>query len=147
MQDQLYQRLIELLGVPRPASASIFIHLIEDLKEKPSIDCEHERIWFYDLRESGIKLTFDNMDGAFIQANLCIATPEVECGGIRPYRGSLPYGIALSDSKETVELKFPGSTMSVKDYRTDIDLRPLVVTISFDVSGEKMTLVSIDYIR
>jgi hypothetical protein len=152
--QQPYQQLIELLGKPRPASAELLLRLIQDLEEKPVVDCTHDRIWLYDFPQCGISLVFDTNTGMFWSLSLYIATRQVKAGAIGPYEGNLPYGITRNDSRETVEVKLPGGTMAVKDYRTDVDLRPLVLTFHFQapdpdapgIGEERLIMASASYL-
>ena len=78
----------------------------------------------------------------------------VRDGEQEPYRGSLPFGIMRDDSCDEAEAKCRGITMAVKDYRTNTNLRPLVVTCHFHgadfqqpgIGERKLTMVSVDFV-
>lgn len=152
--QNLYEQLIDLLGKPRPLSGDLFSRFVQDLDERPVVDSIHERIWHYDFPKSGIGLHFDAKSGLFWSFSLFIAVPQVESGEVKSYRGNLPYGINRSDTEEVVEQKFRGGTMAVKDYRTDVDLRPLEITFhfsarDFDAPGmgeRRMVMVTANYL-
>ena len=155
MTDQnidVCDQLMEILGKPRPTNAELLIRLIDALEEKPELDSFNERHCDYWFRKSGIRLQFDNELGIFDQLFLELRTFDFE--DCRPYGGKLPYGINRDDSADAVEAKLPGSTMQLKDYRFDKDLRPLVVRFEFLASdfnepgfGEKrLRLVYVDWV-
>jgi len=153
--QHIYERLVELLGKPRPRGSELLVRLIEDLGESPVVDCSHDRVWIYQLSQSGIQLFFDTKTGMFWSLTLEIATAQVRAGYVRAYDGDLPYGINRSDARDTVESKFPGGTLAVKDYRFDADLRPLVITFHFQapdpdspgVGEQQLTMVTAQYIN
>lgn len=145
--QNLFETLVSLLGKSRSTSKDRLAKLTKELKDTPVIDSAHNEIWFYDFKKTGIKLTFDNLKGMFVHANLCLHTEEVKYGGIKAYEGDLPYGIVVTDNKDEVELKLPGATWSVKDYRFAKDLRPLEILFSFNSNGERITMISLDYIE
>ena len=80
-------------------------------------------------------------------------TPSVRAGWVKPYAGNLPFDINRDDSEEELARKFPGGMMAVKDYRFDLDLRPLIVTLhvgtldfqSPGVGKRKLKMVSVKY--
>ena len=151
--ENLFERLSELVGKTRPDSARLLIHLIEDLGEQPVVDCIDDELCLYDFVGVGAKFFYYTEDGSFRMLQLCIATAQVKAGELQPYTGKLPFKISADDSRELVEKKLPGGTMSVKDYRYDTDLRPLVLTFHFNTpdpnspgSGdERLTVVSVTY--
>jgi len=152
MPECLYEQLIGLLGKPRTENVDLLIRLVQDLDDKPRIQYWSQKYWGYEFDKSGIYLDFDNELGIFNHMILRILTPGVRAG-MRPYAGNLPFGITIDDSAEQVEQKFRGGTMAVKDYRFDMDLRPLVVTFHFGtadleapgVGERKLTMVSMVY--
>jgi hypothetical protein len=145
-------QVIELLGKPRPINAQLLMNLIESLEEKPMLDYGFDRHWEYYFPRSGISLDYDNQLGIFDQLRLHLRTFDTE--EYRPFAGNLPYGIDRDDSAEAVEARLPGSTMLLKDYQFDADLRPLVVLFVFTAqdycapgAGVKhLTMVTIDYV-
>lgn len=149
---RLYEQLVNILGKVRPESGNLLAALARELDEKPKIECSDDNLWFYDFNEHGFKLYFLVEEGQFVMLHICIATAEVCEGDIKPFPGELPYGILRTDSRELVESKLPGSTMEVKDYRFDADLRPLTVTFHFrskhfsdPLSEELLSMVSVKF--
>jgi hypothetical protein len=151
MHEHLYEQLVSLLGKPRAVHVDLLIQLVQDLGEKPEIQYLSEDHLCYDFEQSGICLYFDY--GIFYSVNLSILTARVRAGNMKPYPGNLPFGINFDDSEEEVSTKFPGGAMAVKDYRFDVDLRPLTVTFHFNtldyqapgVGERKLTMVSVVY--
>jgi hypothetical protein len=146
------EKLLDLLGKPRPTSAELLIQLIDDLGEKPKVDCTHDRLWSYDFPRSGVSLEFDTKLGMFIYLTLFVlvlSDENGELGSRRPYDGALPFGFTASDSYSEVEAKLPGGTMVVKDYRFAVDLRPLVVRTAFHPPGPPrapLHFISVEYV-
>ncbi len=114
--------------MPRPASGDLLVSLVDRLHEKPSVD----DFGFYRFHMSGVLLHFDDDHGFFDQLILELRTGRTE--ETKPFGGMLPFGISRDDTEETVEKKLPGCTMEIKDYRFDLDLRPLVVFICISAS-------------
>lgn len=141
-----YERLVELLGAPRHRNADILIKIIDDLAEQPLVDCTHERKWFYDFHRSGVSLVFDCKVEIFEHLTLFISVDSND-ESIKAFSGELPYGITHNDSREEVEIKVPGGTMAVKDYRYDVDIRPLELTFHFDPTGKRLLTVSVVYLE
>lgn len=145
-------QLMALLGKPRAVNVGLLLGLIDRLEEKPIIECPFEKYWGYSLPKSGISLNFDNELGIFDSFSLELRTFDSE--DFKPYVGRLPYGVSRDDSVAVVEAKLPGSTMEIKDYRFDADLRPLVVRFVFlapDLNapglGERiLSMVRVDYV-
>lgn len=144
MQD-LYDRLVRLLGKPVSPAIDMLDMLSREFGETARTQQVGERWCFYDFIRLGFKLTFDKAGGMFTSFVLPISTPEVIHGGTEPYSGNLPYGITANDSRDHVESKIPGATMAVKDYRFDVDLRPLCLMFSFDPSGTQLQMVSVHF--
>lgn len=148
-----YDRVTTLLGKSRNQTAQLLLKFIEDLDEKPHVDCNHERIWVYEFPLTGLVLDFDAKYGMFYCATFHISTGPTKSGTLQSYSGSLPFGISYDDSREEIERKLPGGTMEVKDYRFDVDLRPLIVTFHFGYHSpgapeewsEELALVSVRF--
>jgi hypothetical protein len=148
----LYEQLIDLLGKPRSVNERLFADLVRLLGNRPSFYAIKEHR-FYDFNEAGISLYFDDGYGIFTSVNLHIRTAGVREGSVNRYAGNLPFGITIDDSEQDVEAKLPGGMMAVKDYRFDVDLRPLIVTFSFGtpdfqspgVGRREMTMVAVSY--
>ncbi len=129
--SSLYSKLVELLGCPSSKHVELLIGVGAELNEQPVIEYFNEKYWEYSFEKSGIDLSYDNEKGFFDHLTLHIATPSVKEGGRKPYLGDLPFGVERNDLKDDVEMKLPGATMVIKDYRTDRGLRPFVFTAHF----------------
>jgi len=149
---EICDQLLKLLGKPRATNGLLFMRLIQTLEERPILDYEADRHWEYYFPGAGISLQFDNKIGIFDRFSLFLRTFDTETN--RPFAGELPFGINRDDSVESVESKLPGSTMVLKDYRFDVDLRPLVVQVAFlpDCYGapgraeKHLRMLTVDYV-
>ena len=151
-KPELCDLLIGLLGQPAPENGQIFMDIIDQINEKPVLAFDFPSISEYNFPLSGISISFDRDLRIFD----CLVF-ELRCfegSDRKPFTGRLPYGIKRTDSEQQVEQEFPGSTMRLKDYRFDADLRPLAVQFVFQAAGHldasfggerTLALVVIDY--
>ena len=145
------EELIALLGKPRPTNAQLFMNLIQGIDEKPILDYFHHRYCDYDFLKSGIRLQFDTELGIFDRLRFQVHRGYSD--EHQSYAGRLPFEIGRNDSVEEVEAKIPGSTMQLKDYRFDLDLRPLVLNCVFSEANEPvfpqryLRWITVDYLH
>ena len=131
MQKPIYQQLLKLVDRPRENGFEPLEILSRLLDEEP-IKCELPGQWYEcTFPRAGVSIVQWDQTGAIYSLTLHILDAKVKHRGVTPYSGDLPYDIHIEDSEEEVERKCPGATMRFKDYRTDVDLRPLEVRFHF----------------
>jgi hypothetical protein len=143
MLDTMYERLVALLGKSPDQHLSMLSAIESELDEATIIKSRDNEYKFYDLPQSGITLDFSGQKNIFVAFTLFL-----DLGNDAPgqcYRGNLPYGISRDDTKQILEARVPGITMAVKDYRYDLDLRPLIMQCHFAADTKRLSFISVDY--
>lgn len=131
----VYEDLIAILGMPRNENADQLLKIIDILGEKPVFEMAHAGNIWYQFFQSGVRLTFDEKRGVFIELQLTFVIQHDNYGDFgtrRPYTGDLPYGLTGGDTIEAMEKKVPGITYYIKDDRFDTDFGPLEIKCTFN---------------